>query len=112
MRTLKEIRLDVHIENITTQTLNGVIEWQDVYALPIFDVKTLVDIDKITKLDAKIVTRHLVDLYAAFIDIVGAQADKDGIPSLLATEAIRKASNGTIRDSSTDRTMIVSPRNS
>jgi hypothetical protein len=94
MRTLKEIRLDIHIENIAAQTLNRVVEWQDVYALSIFNVKTLVDIDKVTKLDAKIVTRHLVHLYATFFDLVGAQADEDGIPSLLATEAIRKASNG------------------
>ena len=112
MRTLKEIRLDIDIENIATQTLNRVVEWQNVYALSIFDVKALVDIDKVTKLDAEIVARNLVHLYATFFNIVGAQADEDGIPSLLATEDIRKASNGILRDPSTDRTMIVSPRNS
>ena len=112
MRTLKEIRLDIYIENIPTQTLNRVVEWQDVYALSIFNVETLMDIDKVTKLDAKIVTRYFIHLYATFFDIVGAQADEDGIPSLLATEAIRKTPNGILRDSSTDRTMIVSPRNS
>ncbi len=112
MRTLKEIRLDIHIENIATQTLNRVVEWQNVYALSIFNVKTLMDINEVAKLDAKIVTRNLVHLYATFFDIVGAQADEDGIPSLLATEVIRKVSNGILRGSSTDRTMIVSPRNS
>jgi hypothetical protein len=90
MRTLKEIRLEIDIEDIAAQTLNRVVEWQNVYALSIFDVKTLVDIDKITKLDAKIVTCNLVHLYAAFFDIVRAQADEDGIPSFLAAEAICK----------------------
>jgi hypothetical protein len=99
MRTLKEIRLDIDIENIATQTLNGVIEGQNVYALSIFNVKTLMDIDKVTKLDAKIVTRNLVHLYATFFDIVGAQTDENGIASLLATEVIRKALNGISRDS-------------
>ena len=99
MRTLKEIRLDIDIENIATQTLNGVIEWQNVYALSIFNVKTLVDIDKVTKLDAKIVTRNLIHLYATFIDIVGAQTDENGIPSLFATKVIRKALDGIPRDS-------------
>ena len=82
------------------------------YAFSILNVKTLVDIDKVTELDAEIVTRNLVHLYATFFNIVGAQADEDGISSLLAAEEICKASNGIIRDPSTDRTMIVSPRNS
>ena len=88
MHTLEEIRLDIHIEDIATQTFNRVVEWQDVYALSIFNVKTLVDIDKVTKLDAKIVARHLVHLYATFFNLIRAQADEDGIPSLLATETV------------------------
>ena len=68
------------------------------YALAIFDVETLVDIHKIAKLDAKVVTCNLVHLYATFFDIVGAQTDENGIASLLATEVIRKALNGIPRD--------------
>ena len=98
MRTLKEIRLEIDIEDIAAQPLNRVIEWQNVYALSIFDVKTLVDIDKVTKLDAKIITCNLVHLYATFFDIVGAQADENGIPALLATGAMCKALNEILRD--------------
>jgi hypothetical protein len=43
----------------------------------------LVDVDKIAKLDVEIVTCNLIDLYAAFFDIVGAQTDEDGVPPLL-----------------------------
>ena len=98
MRTLKEIGLEIDIEDIAAQPLNRVIEWQNVYALSIFDVKTLMDIDKVTKLDAKIITCNLVNLYATFFDIVGAQADENGIPALLATGAMCKASNEILRD--------------
>jgi hypothetical protein len=49
---LEEIRLDVYIENIATQTLDGVIEGKDVHSLAIFNVETLVNIHKIAKLNA------------------------------------------------------------
>ena len=52
MLALEEIRLDVYIENIATQTLDRVIEWKDVYAAAIFNVETMVNIHKIAKLDA------------------------------------------------------------
>jgi len=51
-----------------------------------------VDINKIAKLDAEIVTCNLVDLYAAFLDIVGAQTDEDGVPPLLPAKVKLKAS--------------------
>jgi len=63
-----------------------------VYTLAIFNVETLVDINKIAKLDAEIVTCNLVDLYAAFLDIVGAQTDEDGVPPLLPAKVKLKAS--------------------
>jgi len=72
MRTLEEIRLDVNIKNIATQTLNRVVEWQNMYTLSVFDIKTLMDIDKVAKFDAKVVTCNLIHLYATFLDIVRA----------------------------------------
>jgi len=88
--TLKEIRLDEYIENITSQSLDRVIEGENVYALAIFDVETLVDIHKIAKLDAKVVTCNLVHLYASFFDIIGAETDEDSIPPLLSAEVMCK----------------------
>jgi hypothetical protein len=40
-------------------------------ALAIFDVKTLVDVNKIAKLDTKVVACNLVQLYATFLDVIG-----------------------------------------
>lgn len=53
------------------------------HALAIFNVETLVDMNKIAELDAKIVPCNLVHLYAAFLNIIGAQTDEDCIPPLL-----------------------------
>jgi len=111
MLALKEIRLDVYVENIAAQTLDRVIERKNVHALSIFDVKTLVNVDKIAELDAKVVTCDLVHLYTTFLDIVGAQTDEDSIPPLLSAEEMSGSGrNG--RELVTNRTMIVSPRKS
>jgi hypothetical protein len=87
---LKEIRLDVYIKNITTQSLDRVLEGKNVHALAIFDVETLVNIHKIAKLDAKVVTCNLVHLYASFLDIIGAETGEDSIPPLLSAEVMCK----------------------
>jgi hypothetical protein len=87
---LEEIWLDVYIEDIAAQTLNGVIEGKNVYALPIFDVKALVDIHKVAKLDAKVITCNLVHLYAAFLDIVRAQTDEHCVSPFLSAEVMCK----------------------
>jgi hypothetical protein len=112
MRTLEEVRLDVHIENIAAQALDRVVEWQNVHTLSVFDIKALVDIDEVAKLDAKIVTCNLVHLYTTFLDIIRTQTDQDGVSPLLPAEATRKAQKLQRRGSRTNRTMIVSPRKS
>ena len=83
--TFKEVRLEVHVEDVAAQTLDGVVEGQDVDALAVLDIETLVHIDEIAKLDAQVVARDLVHLYPALLDIVGAQADQDSVAPLLAT---------------------------
>jgi hypothetical protein len=49
-----------------------------------------VNIHKIAKLDAKVVTSDLVHLYATFLDIVGAETSEDSVVPLLSTEAMCK----------------------
>ena len=60
------------------------------HALAIFNVKTLVDIHEITKLDAKVVACNLVHLYATFLNIIRAETDEDSVPSLLSPEVMCK----------------------
>jgi hypothetical protein len=55
-----------------------------------FDVGALVDIHKIAKLDAKVVTCNLVYLYASFLDVIGIETGEDSIPPLLSAEVMCK----------------------
>lgn len=87
--TFEEIGFEVDIENIAAEALDGVIEGQDVYALAVFDVKTLVDVDEIAELDSQVVTSDLVHLDSTFLNIVGAQTDQHCIASLLSAMQAR-----------------------
>ena len=84
-RTFEEVRFEINIEEVTAETLDGVVEGQDVDALAVLDIEALVHVNEIAKLDAQVVARDLVHLYPALLDIVGAQADQDSVAPLLAT---------------------------
>jgi hypothetical protein len=74
-----------------------------VHALAIFNVGTLVDVNKIPKLDAKIVPRNLVHLYATFLNIIRAQTDEDCVPPLLPAKTMCEVQVYIDRDGRTGR---------
>ena len=80
--TFEEIRLEVDIKDVSTETLDRVVERQDVYTLAILDVQTGVDVDHISKLDAQIVARNLVHLH---LTLFTRGADEHGIAALLSS---------------------------
>ena len=89
--TLKEIWLEVNIEDITGETLDRVVEGQDVDALAVLDVQARVHVDHVAKLDTEVVTCDLVHLDFALLNIVRAQADEHSIvPLLAAIRNVRK----------------------
>ena len=83
-RTLKEVGLEVNVEDVAAETLDRVVEWQNVDTFSVFDIKALVDMYEVTELDAKVVTRDLVHLDLALLDVVRAQADEDSVSPLLS----------------------------
>lgn len=85
IRTLKEVGLQVDVEDIAAQTLDRIVEWQDVYALAILDVKTLVYVHEIGKLDTQVVSGDFVNLDTALLHIIGTQADENRVSPLLAS---------------------------
>ena len=85
--TLKEIWLEVNIEDITRETLDRVVEGQDVDALAVLDVQALVHVDKITELHSQVVASNFVHLNLAFLDVIGGQANENCISPLLAPTA-------------------------
>ena len=67
-RTFQEVWLEIHVENVATQSLDRVVERKNMDALSVLDVEALVDVNEITELDAQVVTRDLVDANTAFLN--------------------------------------------
>jgi hypothetical protein len=82
-RTFKEVGLEIDVKDVATEAFDGIIEGQNVYALAVFDIEALVDVDKIAEFDSQVVSSDLVHLDSAFFDIVGAQTNEHSIVSLL-----------------------------
>ncbi|KAG1766301.1 hypothetical protein EDD22DRAFT_878536, partial [Suillus occidentalis] len=55
----EELGLEVDIEDVTTETFDGVVERQDVYPLAVLYVITLMDVDKIAKFHAQVIPATL-----------------------------------------------------
>ena len=84
--TFQEVGFEVNIKDDTAQTLDRVVERQNVYTLAVFDVEALVNVDKIAQFYAEVVAGNFVHLDAALLDVIRAQANEDGISPLLAPE--------------------------
>ena len=68
--SLKEIRLEVDLEEVTAEALDGVIERQDMDAFSVLDVWERGDVAQVCKLDAQVVTRDFVHLDLPLVDRV------------------------------------------
>ena len=91
LRTLKEIWLEVNLENVTRETLDRVVEWEDVDALAVLDVQAGVYVHNIAELHAQIVTGDLIHLDLALLNGIRAQANEHGVmPPLPTTQELAK----------------------
>ena len=61
-RTFEEVRFEINIEEVTAETLDGVVEWKDVHSFTVLDIEALVNVDEITELDSEVVSGDLVYL--------------------------------------------------
>lgn len=84
--TFEEIWLQVDIENVSTQTLNRIIERKYMNPLPILDIKTLVHIDEICEFNAKVITGNFVHLDSTLFNVIGTETNENCVSSLLSTE--------------------------
>jgi hypothetical protein len=87
VHTFKEVWLEVDIEDIATKTFDRVIEGKNVYPLAIFYVQTLMDIDKIAKFYSQVIPGNLVHLNTTLLDVIGTQANENGITTFLSPKA-------------------------
>ena len=69
--TLEEVRLEVDLEEVSSQSLDRVIEGKNVDALSVLDVVAGVYASDVTKLDTKVVAGDLVELDLALVNVLG-----------------------------------------
>ena len=87
MHTFEEVRFEINIEEVTAETLNGVVEWKNMHSFTVLDIETLVNVNKITELDSQVVASNFVHLDLAFLDVIGGQANENCISPLLSPAA-------------------------
>lgn len=68
--TIREIRFEVHIEDVPTETFNRIVKGKDVHAFSVFDIRALVNVNEITKLHPQIVTGDFVHLNSALLNVI------------------------------------------
>jgi hypothetical protein len=56
-----------------------------VHIFPILDIKTLVDVDEVTKPNMEVVAGNFVDLDPALFYVIRAQANQDRVPLFFTT---------------------------
>jgi len=74
--TFKKVEFKVDIKNITTKILNRVIKRKNMNMFTIFNIETLMNIDKITELNTEIIISNFVHLNSTILDIIRAQTDR------------------------------------
>ena len=57
------------------------------YPLAVFDIWAWRDMAQVAKLDAQVVTGDFVHLNFALVNVIGAQADEDGVTPFLSTNS-------------------------
>jgi len=65
--TIEEIRLQVHIEDVSAKTLDGVVKQKYVHALPVLNIEALVHVNEVSELHLQVVVGHFVHLDVAFL---------------------------------------------
>ena len=84
--TIEEIRLQVHIEDVSAKTLDsGVVKRKYVNVLPILNVEALVHVNEVSELYLQVVAGHCVDLDAAFLYAIRAEANENGVAAFFIT---------------------------
>jgi hypothetical protein len=73
--TFGKVRLEVDIKNVTAQTLDRVVERQNVDPLAVFYIQAWMDVNEIAQFNVQVVTSDFVQLDPAFVDVNRAQTD-------------------------------------
>ena len=76
MYIFKEVGFKIDIKNITAEILDRVIKRKNVNMFTIFNIKALMNINKITEFNTEINISNFVHLNSTILDIIRAQTDR------------------------------------
>jgi len=83
---LQEVGLQVDVEQVAGDALDGVLEGQHVDARAVLDVRALVDGNDVAQANAQVLADDLVDTDLVLLGGLVGQHDADGVLALLALE--------------------------
>mmetsp|Transcript_37429 Transcript_37429/g.76302 ORF Transcript_37429/g.76302 Transcript_37429/m.76302 type:complete len:501 (-) Transcript_37429:109-1611(-) len=83
---LQEVRLQVHVEEVSRNTLDGVVQGEDVDPLPVRHVPAGGDCHDVREADAQVLAHHLVHAHVGVVAALVSEDDADGVAPLLALE--------------------------
>mmetsp|Transcript_62640 Transcript_62640/g.175079 ORF Transcript_62640/g.175079 Transcript_62640/m.175079 type:complete len:229 (+) Transcript_62640:1885-2571(+) len=83
---LQEVRLQVRVEEVPGDALDGVVERQHVHALPVRDIAAGVDGDDVAQADAEVLAHHLVHADPLVLQVLVREDDAHRVLALLALD--------------------------
>ena len=83
---LEEVGLEVDVEEVAGDALDGVVEGEDVDALAVRDVAAGRDGHNVGETDAEVLANDLVHLDVGIVAVLVRQHDADGVAALLALD--------------------------
>mmetsp|Transcript_10422 Transcript_10422/g.20217 ORF Transcript_10422/g.20217 Transcript_10422/m.20217 type:complete len:217 (-) Transcript_10422:85-735(-) len=86
---LKEVGLEVRLEEISCETFDGVVEREDVDALAVRNISTSVNGSEISQSQAKVLPDNLVHSDLPFFEVVVSKDDAECVVTLLSPDQNR-----------------------
>ena len=83
---LQEVGLEVNVEEVAADSLDGIVQGQDVDALPVRDVPACRDRHHVGEADPEVLADHLVHADVGIVAGVVGEDDADRVPALLALD--------------------------
>ena len=80
----QEVRLEVNVKEIPSETFNGVINWEDVNASAVLDVSASMNRDDVTKPNAEIASNDLVDANLCGLHVIVREHNQDRVTAFLS----------------------------
>mmetsp|Transcript_3034 Transcript_3034/g.7689 ORF Transcript_3034/g.7689 Transcript_3034/m.7689 type:complete len:505 (+) Transcript_3034:1102-2616(+) len=88
---LQKVRLEVDVEQVAGHALDGIVQWEDVHALPVRDVPTIRHGDDVGESHAEIFAHDLVHSDGGVVAGLVGEDDADRIAALLSLDEDRVA---------------------